>query len=223
MRVIANANAALVVEDKAQELWMSRNEDSTTTEITVQDGLATARNLPTTPSKPRNDLYELFFTSREGRSMFNKPTGMFYNDPPNQPDSLKDRLHSAKPLSSRIANGISGMMGSNPPSDDEDHGHSTQQRKAHSLVKANDGIIVTWNDDAALEFLGAQYQGRYAQVEDFEYVEDPDIAGERKRASQKKSIDLDDCLNEFSKPEVLGEHDLWYCSNVCAMLWLLEP
>ncbi|KAK9493982.1 hypothetical protein V1508DRAFT_351974 [Lipomyces doorenjongii] len=33
----------------------------------------------------------------------------------------------------------------------------------------------------------------------------------RRRSKQNQDISLEDCLNLFSKPEVLGEDDLWYC------------
>lgn len=34
-----------------------------------------------------------------------------------------------------------------------------------------------------------------------------------KHKKETKSISLYECLEQFSKPEVLGEHDLWYCPN----------
>jgi ubiquitin carboxyl-terminal hydrolase 4/11 len=214
MRAVANASAALVIDGKAQELWNSYSEDSTMAEITVQDGVATARSLAS-PSKPRSDLYKIFFAApaQESRSFFNKPTGMFHGEH-DLPDSLQERLQSSKPLASRIVNGISGMIGSNPPSDDEGDIEGKQPKKARSLVKPSEVIIATWNNDAAIEFLGPKYDGRYAQAVNTDYLEDPEIAMENKRSSEKRHLDLDDCLNEFSKPEVLGDHDLWYCSKV---------
>lgn len=43
--------------------------------------------------------------------------------------------------------------------------------------------------------------------------DDPELIAKRQLRSQrrKNGIDLDDCLDEFGKEEILSEMDMWYC------------
>lgn len=106
----------------------------------------------------------------------------------------------------RAVNGIGGMMGlSNPPSDNEDDAPHIKR-----FLRADEGLAVVWNVEQAREFFGFDYRGG----NEWEPLEDPDVAAARAKSSRKNAIDIEDCLAEFSRPEVLGEQDLWYCSNV---------
>ncbi|KAI7818214.1 hypothetical protein BC939DRAFT_480534 [Gamsiella multidivaricata] len=45
-------------------------------------------------------------------------------------------------------------------------------------------------------------------------VNDPEMEAERSAAKKgKKTVTLEDCLNEYTKEEQLGEEDLWYCPS----------
>lgn len=43
--------------------------------------------------------------------------------------------------------------------------------------------------------------------------EEVEILKKERAAKKDNVLNLDNCLRLFSKPEVLGEHDLWYCSD----------
>jgi ubiquitin carboxyl-terminal hydrolase 4/11/15 len=204
-RAVVNACMALVREDKADGLFAS---------VPAAEGDAATSTSPSPRSqKLKTGLYELFIEKQNRFTINKRSSGMFSGEPGNNQETLGDRL---KPkLMNRITNGLSGMISSAPNSDDEDEG-------AKPLIWPSEAITLDWKPEAANEFFGPDRLGRYATDRDYEHVEDPDIATERQKEGRKGTLSLDDCLNEFSKPEVLGEHDLWYCSNVSLLeAWYL--
>lgn len=53
-------------------------------------------------------------------------------------------------------------------------------------------------------------QGSYNNMSTFD---DPELSAKRltRQQRRKHGIDLDDCLDEFGKEEILSEMDMWYC------------
>jgi hypothetical protein len=193
-RAVANVLTGVVREDKIDRLF------GAPAEMEASDDTPTSLR----SRKPVTGLYDILVDRSSSKLMPKKPGGMFFGELGNYRESLADRL---KPkMMTRITNGISGMI-STPNSDDEDE-------KVKTLISSVEAITLDWKDEAVTELFGQDTAGRYVSDNDYERVEDPAIAVEREKAGRRDTLSLDDCLNEFSKPEVLGEHDLWYCSNV---------
>ncbi|EJF64133.1 cysteine proteinase [Dichomitus squalens LYAD-421 SS1] len=87
---------------------------------------------------------------------------------------------------------------------------------------AKDGVLLRQHDAFYLEFdnpVKTYYFGdesnhwEYALWNKFDEFVHPELVASRKAASthKKKGITLQDCLDEFTKEEKLGEDDLWYC------------
>ncbi|RDX48228.1 cysteine proteinase [Lentinus brumalis] len=87
---------------------------------------------------------------------------------------------------------------------------------------AKDGVLLRPDDVFFAEFddpVKGYYFGddrshyEYALWEKFEEFVHPELAASRKAAStqKQKGITLQDCLDEFTREEKLGEDDLWYC------------
>lgn len=88
------------------------------------------------------------------------------------------------------------------------------------LLHLGESILCDWTPEAydAL-FTGVdgndeddQMRGQ-ATWERITTLEDPELEEKRRvRSSRKKNgVTLDDCLDEFGKPEILSENDAWYC------------
>lgn len=90
-----------------------------------------------------------------------------------------------------------------------------KEREKLLLVEPGKGIICVWVKDTADEMFGYPLDKEF--LVGYERFVDPSLEAEQKVARGKKTvIDIEDCLQEFSKEETLGEDDLWYCSNVSA-------
>jgi ubiquitin carboxyl-terminal hydrolase 4/11/15 len=84
------------------------------------------------------------------------------------------------------------------------------QQRTGALLESHDVLICTWNPQAYVEVFGQEYVNAT-----IEKVSDPELEKHRAERQQKKEqgIPLSDCLDQFSKTEVLGEDDLWHCSR----------
>ncbi|PIL25106.1 hypothetical protein GSI_12995 [Ganoderma sinense ZZ0214-1] len=90
------------------------------------------------------------------------------------------------------------------------------------VASSKDGVLIRPLDAFFLEFdshMKGYYFGdeknhyEYALWTRFDEFIHPELAASRKAASaqKQKGITLQDCLDEFTKEEKLGEDDLWYC------------
>ncbi|KAJ1299573.1 hypothetical protein OPQ81_002539 [Rhizoctonia solani] len=79
------------------------------------------------------------------------------------------------------------------------------------LVKPNDALVCVWSHIMQSHFFGPD-SSLFDWWEEFVH---PEVQAARdaqtKSRSGKRSIDIEDCLDEFTKEEQLGEEDLWYC------------
>lgn len=101
-------------------------------------------------------------------------------------------------------------------SDDDQPSASTSTDKRPLLVKPGVGLACVWDKETADRAFG--YDGDLAFKTGYEQFVDPSLEAENNEKAKKKGksvIDIEDCLDEFSKVETLGQEDLWYCSNVC--------
>lgn len=76
------------------------------------------------------------------------------------------------------------------------------------------GIVCTWPAQVLDEILGPK--GSSAFDMGYETFVDPSIVAEAGKRRTKATLSIDDCLDEFSREETLGDDDLWYCSTVRA-------
>ncbi|KAF8513473.1 hypothetical protein JB92DRAFT_2721321 [Gautieria morchelliformis] len=87
-----------------------------------------------------------------------------------------------------------------------------EQRQKHPgepLVVPGDILVCKWDESFQSFFLDDN--SRWA-LKDFEEFIHPDYDAQRRQAEKKHNdLTIDDCLDEFTKEEQLGEDDLWYC------------
>lgn len=84
-----------------------------------------------------------------------------------------------------------------------------------ALLHDGDALFCDWDDNFRSYFFGEDDRfelSRWTERSWNEFIH-PEFrdASEASVGHAKKSINLQDCLAEFTKPERLGEEDLWYC------------
>lgn len=119
--------------------------------------------------------------------------------------SLDKRKGAKRPMMQRISSSISNLVSSAANSDDEDDSAATSSAP---VVRPGEGIFVEWSPNTFDEFFE---ENRDNLARNLESVVDPAIAKDVAKKRAGRSISLDDCLDEFSKEETLGQDDLWYC------------
>lgn len=119
------------------------------------------------------------------------------------PDS-DDELNSPGPSTSTSFVSV----GANPAANDPER----------LLVQPGKGLLCVWPPSLVASIFGQNKDDVFFQG--LEPFSDPTAgAAEQQQTRQrtrKTTITIEDCLDEFSKEETLGEDDLWYCSNVSA-------
>ena len=110
--------------------------------------------------------------------------------------------------------------GKRSPVDTDPHASEPKiNTESTPLIRLGEAIVLDWNPQAydAL-FNGSQrdeddgMRGR-ATWDKVPLIYDPELENKRQlRLSRKKNgVSLDDCLDEFGRPEILSENDAWYC------------
>ncbi|BEI92295.1 uncharacterized protein CcaverHIS019_0411150 [Cutaneotrichosporon cavernicola] len=113
---------------------------------------------------------------------------------------LEKRARAKRPFYKRVSSGIFGSA-ANSEDESEDSGSS-------ACVRKGEAIFVQWKQDNFNEFFERDREGLGKQLED---LIDPEIAKDKEKKKAGLAITLDDCLDEFSKQETLGQNDEWYC------------
>jgi len=97
-------------------------------------------------------------------------------------------------------------------------GETTKSTQSYedSLLKLGEGIICYWSEEAYDSvFCGREEDGLrgMAMFEAKETFIDEELTKKRqlRESRRRKGIHLEDCLDEFSKEEILSEDDPWYC------------
>lgn len=97
-------------------------------------------------------------------------------------------------------------------SDVEGQGSSAKAREQWPLIYTGGALVCVWKEEAKEEFFKDNEDSWSIPTETFI---DPELESERSSTAKKfkKMITIEDCLNEFTKEEQLGESDPWYCPN----------
>ncbi|KAJ6090348.1 hypothetical protein N7486_009163 [Penicillium sp. IBT 16267x] len=110
--------------------------------------------------------------------------------------------------------------------DDNSDNRSVSERSEKSatglqdepLIRSGEAIILDWTNSARHALFGGINNKRNSKqgkptFNDPEYIHDPQIAQRRakREAKRQEGIQLEECLNEFSKDEILSQNDAWYC------------
>lgn len=162
--------------------------------------------------KLRRDLFQLSFASAGGGDTDQK--SVFFKGTARKILTPEEKRTQKRSVLSQVTSAIQKNF-SRPGSDDE------EEAAQDALLKPGDAIFCVWEDKAARHFFNAGFRGRYSSQDSYVSVVDPAIKTEEKKylERKKRGVTLDDCLDDFSRIETLGENDLWYCSNV--RRWLL--
>ena len=148
------------------------------------------------------------------KSKDNLPQPLFkgsLNDASKVFSPLENRLKIKKGMFGRITSGLGNMMSSSASSaagESEAEADSTPStpNSPQPVVRPGEGIFVEWTVKKFNEYFDTSYAP--------ETIVDPAIEIENKKKKEGKVIDIEDCLDEFSKEETLGQDDLWYCPVV---------
>jgi len=95
---------------------------------------------------------------------------------------------------------------------------TTSKPTVEDLIKDRTALVCEWTPEffdiffSGLEDEGEGGNNTYTNPT---VLVNEEVEASKKKKAEKKNdtLTLDQCLNLFSKPEVLGEHDLWYCSD----------
>ncbi|CEL62916.1 ubiquitin carboxyl-terminal hydrolase 4/11/15 [Rhizoctonia solani AG-1 IB] len=100
---------------------------------------------------------------------------------------------------------------SDPESEDGSEVMVGKPSQPTPLLKPTDALVCQWSPPIQSHFFGNE-SSLFDEWEEFIH---PDVQAVRdaqvKSRSGRRSIDIEDCLDEFTKEEQLGEDDLWYC------------
>jgi len=124
---------------------------------------------------------------------------------------LENRLKIKKGMFNRLTSGFGNMMSSNSSasvndSEEVDSAPATPN-SPQPVIRPGEAIFVEWSNKRFAEYFDRDVE--------LEVVEDPAIAAENSKRREGRVIGIEDCLDEFSKEETLGQDDLWYCPVVC--------
>lgn len=120
---------------------------------------------------------------------------------------LENRMKLKKGMFNRFASGINNMMSSSTTeSETEVDSTPSTPNSPQPVIRPGEGIFVEWTVKKFNEYFDTMHQP--------EVVDDPAIEVENRKKKEGKVIGIEDCLDEFSKEETLGQDDLWYCPVV---------
>lgn len=99
----------------------------------------------------------------------------------------------------------------NSPMESNDDGSSTDLASS-TLISKDTVLLCDWDNEIFQRCFGDASLTTWENIPSLpnQELEKSKAHFERQR---KAKITLQDCLKSFSTPEVLGEHDLWYCPN----------
>ncbi|KAK0556331.1 hypothetical protein OC846_001286 [Tilletia horrida] len=121
------------------------------------------------------------------------------------------RLQQQRPLVASSTAGASEVVNDSQTASSSDNGKQTES-KSWPLLYTGSGLVCVWNSTAKDHFF-KDAPGGTADWGPAENFVDPEIETLRVAASQRRKTELtiDNCLDEFTKEEQLGEDDPWYC------------
>lgn len=97
--------------------------------------------------------------------------------------------------------------------EDEEDFESEKPKRAVPIVYTGGAIVCAWSQSIKergllIESDSAQLWGEYEEVVD-EAIRERETAG----PARPKTLSIEDCMDEFTKEEQLGEDDPWYCPS----------
>lgn len=202
---------------------LQRNKHGSTTSLS---SLTSTRSLKTGKLVPRGDLFKVHVadasasdrSSGFGMNMFkskdNLPPPLFkasLSDASKVFSPLENRLKMKKGMFGRLTSGLGNMMSSSSSSaagesEAEADSAPSTPNSPQPVVRPGEGIFVEWTVKKFNEYFDTSYVP--------ETIIDPAIEVEQRKKKEGKAIGIEDCLDEFSKEETLGQDDLWYCPVV---------
>ncbi|GAB7360330.1 hypothetical protein MBLNU230_g8084t1 [Neophaeotheca triangularis] len=90
-----------------------------------------------------------------------------------------------------------------------------QETEGSYYIKLGECIVLDWSTDAMNAVFGDGVWRSAPEPKNLPKVSDPELeAKQNKRAARKKNgIDLEECFQTTSKPEILTEDNTWYCNR----------
>jgi len=81
------------------------------------------------------------------------------------------------------------------------------------LLREGDALFCEFDENVKAYYFGEERKWEHALWDSWVPVEHPEYVAQKKAAEGKeqKGLSLQNCLDEFTKEEKLGEDDLWYC------------
>jgi len=81
------------------------------------------------------------------------------------------------------------------------------------LLRDDDAFFCEFDEDKKAYYFGDNHRHEHALWDQWESFIHPEYEESKKANAEKRNngISLQDCLDEFTKEEQLGEDDLWYC------------
>jgi ubiquitin carboxyl-terminal hydrolase 4/11/15 len=81
------------------------------------------------------------------------------------------------------------------------------------LLREGDVLLCEFDENMKAYYFGDGPRHEHAQWDRWEEFTHPEYEAAQKESEEKKNkgISLQDCMDEFTKQEQLGEDDLWYC------------
>ena len=76
------------------------------------------------------------------------------------------------------------------------------------LVYHGGAIVAAWEPTVAERLFEKSSNGYWGETEK---IEDSSVAKAKGKAGVKRSLSIEDCMDEFTRQEQLGSDDLWYC------------
>ncbi|KAK4683921.1 hypothetical protein P7C73_g6288, partial [Tremellales sp. Uapishka_1] len=195
--------------------------DTRVVEVSSDDHLAPI-NIKRNPSSaslislvPRGDLFKIHVSdasSSEGSSSMNFLKSKdkdnvipFFKAAISSASSswsqLETRKKPKKHFINRITSGISSIVGNTSEED-----LTTLNAPPSPVVRPGEGIYCEWSPEEYGKYLG--WSEAHSEITE---VVDENIEKELQKKKEGKSIRIEDCLDEFSREETLGQDDLWYC------------
>ncbi|KAL7424547.1 hypothetical protein Q5752_000231 [Cryptotrichosporon argae] len=140
---------------------------------------------------------------------------------------LDDRKKPRRAIIDRISSSLSSLVSAVANDDDDEGNQRDRDAEATSasgsratsplpgstsasvppalVVRPGEAIFVEWNKEE-YDAIMPPFDTR-----NLESITDPAIEREAKKRKEGKAIGIEDCLDEFSREETLGQDDLWYC------------
>ncbi|EIW72145.1 hypothetical protein TREMEDRAFT_36466 [Tremella mesenterica DSM 1558] len=200
---------------QASDIQTVNTQNGNSTEsIRTNDSTASLRSLASSRSLvPRGDLFQVHVADasssdkNNGFTLFKGKAEIvpFYKQTVSAASTewsiLEHRKKPKKNMFGRLTSGINSFVNPGYNSDDEHSPPSTPTTPL--VVRPGEGIFCEWTHKRFNEYFDTAFKP--------EEIIDPQIQKEAEKRKAGKNIGIEDCLDEFSKEETLGQDDLWYC------------